>query len=79
MVSAMKNLIKDEKSLTFVLLFAIVAYGLEHMIFSLGQSGSLIMTMVLVSVVILTSIRIAHHAELLAEKVGEPYGTMINV
>jgi len=77
MVSAMKNLIKDEKSLTFVLLFAIVAYFLEHTIFSLGQSGSLIMTIVLVSVVILASIRIAHHAELLAEKVGEPYGTMI--
>lgn len=75
----MKNFIKDEKPLTFVLLFAIVAYFMEHTIFSLGQAGSLVMTMVLVTVVILASIRIAHHAELLAEKVGEPYGTYKNV
>lgn len=68
---------KEEKTLCFVLLFAIVSYFMEHTIFALGQVGSLIMTMVFVGIIILASIRIAHHAELLAEKVGEPYGTMI--
>lgn len=73
----MISIMKEEKTLLFVLLFAIVAYFMEHTIFALGQVGSLVMTMVFVGIIILASIRIAHHAELLAEKVGEPYGTMI--
>ncbi len=73
----MLTLIKQERLIVFVLLFAICSYFMEHTIFSLGQSASLMITILFVGVVILASIRIAHHAEVLAHKVGEPYGTMI--
>ena len=35
------------------------------------------LVIVLIAAILLASIRVAHHAELLAEKVGEPYGTMV--
>jgi len=75
----MISLLRQEKTMAFVFLFAILAYFMEHTIFSLDQSGSLMITILFVGIIILASIRIAHHAELLAERVGEPYGTMINV
>lgn len=75
----MLALAKQEKSIIFVLMFAILAYFMEHTLFSLGQQASLIVTIVFVVAIVIASIRIAHHAEVLAHKVGEPYGTMINV
>jgi len=39
--------------------------------------GNLIGFIVLFAVIIYTSLSVAHHAELLAEKLGEPYGTLI--
>ncbi len=73
----MLALAKQEKSIIFVLMFAILAYFMEHTLFSLGQQASLIVTIVFVVAIVIASIRIAHHAEVLAHKVGEPYGTMI--
>lgn len=75
----MLTLAKQEKTIIFVVLFAIAAYMMEHTIFAMGQSASLMITILFVGVIILASVRIAHHAEVLAHKVGEPYGTMINV
>jgi Ca2+:H+ antiporter len=73
----MQSILKEEKNLIFVFLFATLAIFSEKIIFSLNQPLSLLFTVLVMVFIILASLRVAHHAELLAEKVGEPYGTMI--
>ena len=68
---------KQEKFLLIGVLASIIAFATEHAILASGQLNSLIATVVLVGVIIMVSMRVAHHAEVLAERVGEPYGTMI--
>lgn len=69
--------IKKEKFLLIALVVGIVSFFIEHSVMQAGQIASLVMTGVLVFIIVLCSLRVAHHAEVLAEKVGEPYGTMI--
>ena len=73
----MLAIVKQEAALVLAILAALLAYSFEHSILAQGQGTSLIATGLLVGVIILVSLRVAHHAEILAEKVGEPYGTMI--
>lgn len=73
----MQSILKEEKNLIFVFLFATLAIFSEKIIFSLNQPLSLLFTFLVMVFIILASLRVAHHAELLAEKFGEPYGTMI--
>ncbi|WP_454850096.1 calcium:proton antiporter [Rhizobium binxianense] len=69
--------LKDEKFLIVAVLVAAVAYASEHAIMGMGRGAALIAAALLVATIVLASIRVAHHAELLAIKVGDPYGTMI--
>ncbi len=73
----MLSLLKQEKNLLIGAVMALIAFSLEHTILELGQVASLIAGLTLIGVIIMVSLRVAHHAEVLAEKVGEPYGTMI--
>ncbi|HEY9104239.1 calcium:proton antiporter [Chitinimonas sp.] len=73
----MLALLKQEKNLLIAFGVALVAFPLEHAVLEAGQAVSLVVALLLVGTIILASLRVAHHAELLAEKVGEPYGTMI--
>ncbi|MEO5807714.1 MAG: calcium:proton antiporter [Devosia sp.] len=59
------------------LVAAIIAFSIEHAIVEAGQMASLIGAVVLIGVIVGVSMQVAHHAEVLAHKVGEPYGTMI--
>ncbi|WP_423339985.1 calcium:proton antiporter [Rhizobium sp. HT1-10] len=43
----------------------------------MGRTAALIGAAALIATIVLASIRVAHHAEVLATKVGDPYGTMI--
>jgi Ca2+:H+ antiporter len=70
-------LLKQEKFLVVAALMAGAAFPLEHAMLGAGQAVSLISAIVLIVAIMLASLRVAHHAEVLAEKVGEPYGTMI--
>jgi len=56
---------------------AIVAYGTEHALLEAGRLPMLLAAFAIVAAIVLVSTRIAHHAEVLAAKVGDPYGTMI--
>ena len=56
---------------------AVLAYATEHSLLEMGRLPLLIAAFALVVAIILVSTRIAHHAEILASKVGDPYGTMI--
>ncbi|GAB7126323.1 calcium:proton antiporter [Silvimonas sp. JCM 19000] len=69
--------LKQEKFLLLALIVALVAYPLEHTLLNMGQTPALIGAVVLIGAILLAALRVAHHAEVLAEKVGEPYGTMI--
>lgn len=69
--------LRDEKFLIIALLAAAAGYGLEHSILEMRRGAALIAAAALVGTIVLASIRVAHHAEILAVKVGDPYGTMI--
>ncbi|MEI1246588.1 calcium:proton antiporter [Rhizobium aouanii] len=68
---------KEEKFLVAALVVAAIAYFFEHAVIEMGRGLALIAAAGLVGTIVLASIRVAHHAELLAVKVGDPYGTMI--
>ncbi len=74
---SMLNTLKEEKFLLLAIVMTCLAYPLEPQLLGHGHSVALIAGGVLVAAIICASMRVAHHAELLAEQVGDPYGTMI--
>ncbi|CUX38139.1 MULTISPECIES: calcium:proton antiporter [Agrobacterium] len=71
------SILKQERMLLLAIPAAIAAYMSEHAIFEAGKTAALIAAIVLIGLIVLVSMRVAHHAEILAAKVGDPYGTMI--
>ncbi len=71
------SILKQERMLLLAIPAAILAYMAEHTIFEAGRTAALIAAIVLIGLIVLVSMRVAHHAEILAAKVGDPYGTMI--
>ncbi len=71
------SLIRQERSLLIPIVMAVLAYLFEHAILETGQAASLIGAALLIGAIVIASMRVAHHAEILALKVGDPYGTMI--
>ncbi|PZU90295.1 MAG: calcium:proton antiporter [Shinella sp.] len=69
--------LSQEKTLVFPLIVAVAGLALEHEILALGPVVSVVAAIVLIGAIVVASLRIAHHAEVLAVKVGDPYGTMI--
>lgn len=69
--------IKDEYFLLLAVGAGVLCYFLEPHWAEGGRVVALIVAAALVGAIILASMRVAHHAEVLAEKVGDPYGTMI--
>ncbi len=73
----MTALIRREWPLLLAALATLVAWPLEHAIIDAGQAVSLTACGLLVAAILFASMRVAHHAEVLAERLGEPYGTMV--
>lgn len=71
------NALKDEKYMIIAFIGVIIAYALEHTLISSGQSIGLISSIILIGAIVLASLRVAHHAEVLAEHAGELKGTLI--
>ncbi len=69
--------IRQERLLLIPIISAMLALGVEHMVLEAGQIASLIGAAGLIAAIVVGSMRVAHHAEILAHKVGDPYGTMI--
>jgi len=55
----------------------VVAFALETTIMENGPTGALIATCCLIAAIVAVSVRVAHRAEAIASKVGDPYGTMV--
>ncbi|CAI8848697.1 calcium:proton antiporter [Pseudomonas sp. IT-P218] len=73
----MLTILKQETFLLLALIAVVVAFPLEHWLLHSGQAVALSAGLVLIAFIVAASMRVAHQAELLAEKVGDPYGTMI--
>jgi Ca2+:H+ antiporter len=73
----MGTILKQEKFLLLAVIATCLAYPFEHQLLGHGHTVALIAGIALVGFIICASLRVAHHAELLAEKVGDPFGTMI--
>lgn len=71
------HIVRREKFLLIALLVAVAAFFVEHEILAAGRALTLMAACALVATIVLVSTRVAHHAEVLAVKVGDPYGTMI--
>ncbi|KAA0700451.1 calcium:proton antiporter [Neorhizobium sp. P12A] len=73
----MAGILREEKFLILAVIVAIAAFVTEHAILEMGRLGAIVGAVVLIATIVLASMRVAHHAEILAAKVGDPYGTMI--
>lgn len=73
----MPSLLNREKFLVLAALVAIIGFFAEHSILEMGKTAAIIAAVLLIGVIVLASTRVAHAAEILAHKVGDPYGTMI--
>ncbi len=71
----LKQLSKEYSIFIAIITFFVIRY-FEHM---LAESvvGNLLGFAILFGVIIYSALSVAHHAEILAEKFGEPYGTLI--
>jgi len=65
-----------EYSLFFAIITFFVIHHFEHTLVQ-STGGNLLGFGILFSVIIYAAMSVAHHAEMLAEKFGEPYGTLI--
>ncbi|WP_435170946.1 calcium:proton antiporter [Falsirhodobacter sp. 1013] len=68
---------KKELMLLPAAIVGLVAFLFEGDILGIGAAGALAGAACLILAIIAVSVRVAHHAEVLAAKVGDPYGTMI--
>jgi Ca2+:H+ antiporter len=73
----MQSLLKTERLLLLPVAATVLAFSYEHQVIEAGQAVSLIASVMLVAAIVLASVRVAKHAEHLARRVGDPYGTMI--
>ncbi|HEY9029335.1 MAG TPA: calcium:proton antiporter [Burkholderiaceae bacterium] len=73
----MPTLLRRELALVLAALALAVSWPLEHAIVGAGQAVSLAASVALIAAILFASVRVAHHAETLAERLGEPYGTMV--
>jgi Ca2+:H+ antiporter len=70
-------MIVKEKTLLAAILIAALFYFVEHTVLHAGQAASWAAFAVLFAAIVAASMRVAAHAEVLAHRLGEPYGTMI--
>lgn len=55
----------------------VAAFAYEPAIMAHGAAGALFAASILMAAIIAVSVRVAHRAEVIASKVGDPYGTMV--
>jgi Ca2+:H+ antiporter len=73
----MANLLRQERYLLLALLASVAAYAFAPLYLHGSRPLALVVSVVLVAAILAASMAVAHHAEVLARKVGDPYGSMI--
>src|SRR5512135_675068 len=72
-----RNYLRAEWPLAAALAAGIAGFGLEHAALEAGGVALWGLFFLLLAAIIGVAFRIAHHAEVLALRLGEPYGTLI--
>lgn len=72
----MLDILKNEKAIFVSLLTLVILIPLEHTILHSSLLNNMALFFIF-AVIMYAAVNVAHHAEKLAEKYGEPYGTMI--
>lgn len=73
----MSSRLKKEALLLLAAATAVVGYMFEHAVIHAGAAAIGVAFAIIVAVIMGAAFRVAHHAEVLAHRLGEPYGTMI--
>ncbi|GAA5232098.1 calcium:proton antiporter [Verticiella sediminum] len=73
----MLKFLAQERLLALAIVVGALAYAFEGSLVAMGRWSALGAAVALIAAIVCTSLSVAHRAELLAEKVGDPYGTMI--
>lgn len=73
----MTTIVRREAALPVAFLLGLVLLGFEHDLIAMGPVVAFAASAVLIGLIVSVSVRVARHAEYLAHKVGDPYGTMI--
>ena len=74
-MSILKQFSKEYSLFIAIITFFVISY-FEHTLIQ-STAGNLLGFGILFAVIIYAAMSVAHHAEMLAEKFGEPYGTLI--
>ncbi|MEW6613612.1 MAG: calcium:proton antiporter, partial [Pseudomonadota bacterium] len=69
--------LSKEKALFLAIVAIALLYPLEHALLGYGLTGVALSFAAILAVILAAAFSVAHHAELLAHKYGEPYGTLI--
>ena len=70
-----RNYLRDEWPLAAAVAVGVAGFGLEHAALATGGLFLWGLFFVLLAAIIGVAFRITHHAEVLALRLGEPYGT----
>ena len=73
----MQAIFKEARYILPPLIAGLAFFSLEHSIIEMGRGASLVAAVLLIGAIVAISVRVAKHAEHLAKRVGDPYGTMI--
>ena len=73
----LSTVLRSERLIFVAMAVGLAGFALEHTLIEMGRIPALVGAGLLVAAIVLASMRVAHHAEILAAKVGDPYGTMI--
>ena len=73
----MKSILQSEKFLLLACAVAIAGFALDSRLGGYGRLSSLLESAVLIGAILAASLSVARHAERIARKLGDPYGSMI--
>ncbi|HEY9321926.1 MAG TPA: calcium:proton antiporter [Achromobacter sp.] len=73
----MKSILQSEKSLLLAFAVAAVGYAVDTPLAGFGRLASVSETILLIGAILAASLNVARHAERIAQKLGDPYGSMI--
>ncbi|MGY6270962.1 calcium:proton antiporter [Achromobacter denitrificans] len=73
----MKSILQSEKVLLLACLLAIAGYAAGNRLGGHGRPIDILETAVLIAAILAASLSVARHAEHIAQKLGDPYGSMI--
>lgn len=71
----MKSILQSEKYLLLACALAMAGYAADARLADYGQTAGLIETALLVVAILAASLSVARHAERIARKLGDPYGS----